>query len=81
MLHLLHQYHLPHHRIYLLQVEKNLAFLQRPSKVGDLFGPRTGGTHLGDEVPLDGIDTGVSSVMFHAHLPEHAQRLPSLSPT
>jgi hypothetical protein len=47
-----------------------LAFLQCPAKVGELFQPRTGGTRLGEEVPLDGIGTTATTVTFHAHLPE-----------
>jgi hypothetical protein len=35
--------------------KKNLAFLQRPAKVGELFGLGTRGARLGEEVPLDSI--------------------------
>jgi hypothetical protein len=70
-LYLLRQYCLPHHQVHLLRAEKNLAFLQRLAKVGELLGPRTGGACLGEEVPLDGIGTGVTSVTFHAHLMKH----------
>jgi hypothetical protein len=56
---LLCQYCLPHLQVY---------FLQHPAKVGELFRPGVGGARLGEEVPLDGIDTGVTSVVFHAHL-------------
>jgi hypothetical protein len=55
-----------------MQANKNLAFLQRSAGVGELFGPGTGGTHLDEEVSLDNIDTGVTSIMFHAHLPKRA---------
>jgi hypothetical protein len=52
--------------------KKNLAFLQRTAKVGELFGLGTGGARLGEEVPLDSINTGATSIIFHAHLPERA---------
>jgi hypothetical protein len=67
-LQLLRQYCLPHHQVHLLQAGKNLAFLLRSAKVGELFGPGTGGARLGEEVPLNGVGTGVTSVMFRMHL-------------
>jgi hypothetical protein len=69
-LQLLCQYRLPHLQVHLLQVEKNMAFLLRPTKVSELFGSGTGGARLGEEVPLDGISMGVTNFMFHVHLPE-----------
>jgi hypothetical protein len=43
-------------------------------KVGGLLQPGTGGARLGEDVPLNGISTGVTSVMFHVHLPERARK-------
>jgi hypothetical protein len=68
------QYHHPHLQAYLLQAEENLAFVQHPAKVGELFGLGTRGTCLGEEVLLDGIDVGATSVMFHVHLPMSAHK-------
>jgi hypothetical protein len=48
------------------------VFLQHLAKVGELFGLGTRGMCLGEEVPLDSISTGVTSLTFHAHLPERA---------
>jgi hypothetical protein len=45
------------------------VFFQRPTKVGELFRLGTGGAHLGEEVLLESIGTGVTSVTFYAHLP------------
>jgi hypothetical protein len=60
--------------VHILQAEKNLVFLQRPTKVGELFGPGTGGVHLGEEVPLDVIGMGATSITFCAHLPENVRK-------
>jgi hypothetical protein len=49
-------------------------FLQRPANVSELFGARIGGARLGQEVPLDEICTGVTSVMFCVHLPMHVSK-------
>jgi hypothetical protein len=40
------------------------------TRIHELFGPGTRGTSLGEEVPLDGIGTSVTIIMFRAHLPE-----------
>jgi hypothetical protein len=48
------------------------VFLQYLAKVGELFGSRTGGICLGEEVLLDRISTGMTSLTFHTHLPERA---------
>jgi hypothetical protein len=69
MLQLLCQYRLSHLQVRLLQAKKNLPFHQRPPKVGELFRPRIGDVRLGEEVSLDGIGTGVTSVTFRMHLP------------
>jgi hypothetical protein len=42
--------------------------------VGELFGLGTRGARLGEEVLQDGIGTGVTSSMFHAHLPERVRK-------
>jgi hypothetical protein len=76
----LRQYRLLHHQVRLLQAEKNLAFLQCPTKVSELFGRGTGGTLLGVEVSLDGISTSATSIMFRAHLPERACKGHQASP-
>jgi hypothetical protein len=68
VLQLLHKHCLLHLQARLLQAEKNLAFLQRPAKVGELFGLGTRGECLGEEVPLDGIGLGTTTIMFRGHL-------------
>jgi hypothetical protein len=49
-------------------------FLQRPTKVGELFGLGTRDVCLGVEVPLDGIGTGMTNVTFCVHLPESTRK-------
>jgi hypothetical protein len=44
------------------------AFFKHQTMVGELFRPGTGGARLGEEVPLHGISTGVTSVTIRAHL-------------
>jgi hypothetical protein len=51
-----------------------MAFLQRLAKVGELFSPGTRGVHRCEEVPLDGINTSVTNITFHAHLPKHTSK-------
>jgi hypothetical protein len=46
----------------------DLAFLQRPVEVGQLFGPRARDMRLGEEVLLDSIGSDVTGVTFHARL-------------
>jgi hypothetical protein len=73
-LQLLLQYRLLHLQVHLLHAEKNLAFLQHPAKVGELFGLGTRGAPMGEEVPLDGISTSVTTVMFRRHLPDRTRK-------
>jgi hypothetical protein len=74
MLQLLRQCHLMHFKVCLLHAEKHLAFLQCPSKVGKLFGPRTRCARLGDKIPLDGI--GMDTTSCHTPVPRRqSQRL------
>jgi hypothetical protein len=42
--------------------------LQHLVEFGELFGPGAGDTRLGKEALLDSIGSGMTSVMFHAHL-------------
>jgi hypothetical protein len=55
-----------------MHAKKDLAFLQRPTKVGKLFRPRNGCAHLGEKIPLDGIGMDTTSVVSCVHLPECA---------
>jgi hypothetical protein len=71
MLHLLHHYRLTNLHVHLLQVEKDLVFLQHPTEVGKLFGPQTRCVRLGKVILLDGIGMDTASVTFSAHLPKH----------
>jgi hypothetical protein len=50
------------------------VFLQHTAKVVELFGPGTGGACLGEEVSLDDISTGVTSITFYVHLPERVRK-------
>jgi hypothetical protein len=73
-LQLLCQYHLTHLQVRVLQVEKDLAFLQCPAKAKKLFEPGAGRAHLDKEVLLDSISTDMTSVAFCAHLPKHVHK-------
>jgi hypothetical protein len=46
----------------------DLAFLQRPIEVGELFGPGARDTRLGEEVLLDSLGSDASGIEFHEHL-------------
>jgi hypothetical protein len=59
-----------HLLVRLLQAKKDFAFLQRPAEVDELPGPRTGGTHLGEEIPLGSIGMDTTSITFRACLPK-----------
>jgi hypothetical protein len=74
MLQLLHQYHLMHLQVHLLQAEKGLVFLQHPTEVGKMFRPGTGRARLSKKIMLDGISTDMTSIAFHAQLPKRASK-------
>jgi hypothetical protein len=46
----------------------DLAFLQCPVVVGELFGPGARDAHLGEEVMLDSLSSAMTGIMFHAYL-------------
>jgi hypothetical protein len=51
-----------------------MTFLQRPAKVSELFRPGTRGVRLGEEVLLDDIGTGTTSITFWVLLPKRTRK-------
>jgi hypothetical protein len=51
-----------------MQAKEDLAFLQRPVEVDELFRPGARDVHLGEEVLLDSLSSEASDVMFCEHL-------------
>jgi hypothetical protein len=64
----LRQYHPLHLQVCILLAKEDLAFLQRPIKVNELFGPEARDACLGKEVMLDSLGLNTIGVTFREYL-------------
>jgi hypothetical protein len=69
---LLHQHHLLHLYVRVLQGQEDLAFLQRPVEVDEMFRPGARGARLGKEVLLESFSLDILGIMFYVHPPKGA---------
>jgi hypothetical protein len=67
---LLHQYHLLHLQVCLLQEKVDLAFLLHPVVANELFRPGTRSVCPCREVLVDSLGLGKIGIMFYVHLPK-----------